>query len=267
MKDDLGKRIKENYENRTRFYLPRRTYTIIRLDGKAFHTFCKGLDKPFDSDMIDLISNTTSFLCSQIQGVVLGYCQSDEISLLLSDFETPTTQAWFDGNIQKIASISASLATYRFGEILRYKVYEKNMSKFLINAKYSTLKYIKPFAFDSRVFSIPDRTEVMNYFIWRQKDAMRNSVSMLAQSLYSHKQLNGKSIKDMKENCLRKGTNWDSLDRHLKVGTCVYKNEKIIKQSALGVEPVKRDYWFIDQQIPEFKVGEEFFENIIPKIT
>jgi tRNA(His) 5'-end guanylyltransferase len=177
MKDDLGNRMKKNYENRTRYFLPRRTNTIIRIDGEAFHTFTRGFDKPFDYILMSAMDNTTKSLCGEIQGCVMGYCQSDEISLLLTDFDKPTTDAWFDGNIQKIVSVSASMATGFFNDHLRSA---------------SDLNYGDPFAltdktafFDARVFTIPDNDEVINYFIWRQKDAVRNSISMVAQSLYS----------------------------------------------------------------------------------
>src|SRR5579871_2024133 len=104
--DPLGERIKENYENRTRMSVPRRTYTIIRLDGKAFHTYTKGFARPFDQLLMNVMDRTAAKLCESIQGAKLAYVQSDEISILLTDFETEQTDAWYDGNIQKIASIS-----------------------------------------------------------------------------------------------------------------------------------------------------------------
>ena len=117
MKDDLGKRMKEQYEQRTRTYLPRRTYTIIRLDGKAFHTYTRGMARPFDQDFMRVMDETTKYLCENIQGCVMGYTQSDEISLLLTDFTTITTDAWFDGQVQKIVSVAASMATAKFNNI------------------------------------------------------------------------------------------------------------------------------------------------------
>ena len=114
MKDALGSRIKENYEGRTRYFLPRRTYTIIRLDGKAFHTFTRQFKKPYDLDLMEIMNCTAISLCSQIQGAKFAYVQSDEINILLTDFENLSTDAWFDGNIQKITSISSSIATASF---------------------------------------------------------------------------------------------------------------------------------------------------------
>ena len=118
MTDELEKRMKSQYESRTKFFLPRRTYTLIRLDGKCFGNFTKGLKRPYDEDFMRIMNETAKFLCEEIQGTQLAFVQSDEISLLLSDFDKITTDAWFDGNIQKIVSVSASLATGKFNEVL-----------------------------------------------------------------------------------------------------------------------------------------------------
>lgn len=200
MKDALGDRIKSQYENRTRYFLPRRTYTIIRLDGKAFHNYTKDCERPFDKVLIYAMDETANFLCQEIQGARMAFVQSDEISILLTDFEKPTTAAWYDGNIQKITSISAAMATACF------------------NRKRQEQGFDKLAFFDSRVFTIPDQTEVENYFIWRQNDCVRNSISMLAQSLYTHKELLGKSSNDLQELIFQKGHNWNDYPVRLKRG-------------------------------------------------
>lgn len=164
MNDDLGKRMKESYENRVRLMLPRRTYSLVRCDGKAFHGYTKGLERPFDKQFIEDMVSTTVYLCQNVQGCRLGYWQSDEISLVLVDRGAPGTEAWFDGNQQKMVSISASMATAKFNELRPGKLA----------------------LFDSRAFTIPERHEVVNYLIWRQQDATRNSISMAAQAHFSH---------------------------------------------------------------------------------
>lgn len=199
--DALGARMKENYELRARPLLPRRTYTVVRLDGKNFHSYTRHLERPFDVQLVVDMAETAQFLCQQVQGVRLAYVQSDEISLILTDFATPHTQAWFDGNQQKIVSISASMAT----------------------AKFNQLRPDKLAFFDSRAFTIPDPIEVENYLIWRQKDAVRNSISMTAQSKFSPKQLHGKSTNEMQEMLFTEhGLNWNEYDPMLKRGTVVY---------------------------------------------
>ena len=200
-KDTLGDRMKEYYENRTRYTLPRRTYTIIRIDGKAFHSYTRGLERPFDERLVNDMDETAAYLCKNIQGAKFAFVQSDEISILLTDFDTLTTDAWFDGNIQKIASVSASMATAKFNE----------------------LRPVKIAMFDSRVFTIPSSTEVENYFIWRQQDAVRNSISSAAQSLYSPRELHGKNTNQQQEMCFQKGVNWNDYDPKFKRGRLIIK--------------------------------------------
>lgn len=199
-KDALGTRMKEQYEHRTRYFLPRRTFTILRLDGKAFHTYTRGLKKPFDTGLYKDMDNAIIEMLPQLQGAVFAYTQSDEISVLLTDFATPSTDAWFDGNLQKMVSVSASIMTAEFNKL----IYQRRMFTFACCDCLNT-----PTAyFDSRAFTIPDRVEVMNYFRWRQQDCIRNSVSMVAQSKFSHKELNGKSQSDMHEMLHGIGVNW-----------------------------------------------------------
>lgn len=212
MKDDLGNRMKEQYETRTRYSLPRRTYTIIRLDGKAFHTFTRGMKRPYDQFLMDLMDKTALALVTEIQGCKMAYTQSDEISLLLTDFETINTDAWFDGNLQKMASVSASIATANFNILF---------ALFKIQVENKEWSDIKMAYFDARVFTIPDHIEVENYFIWRQKDAVRNSVSMVAQSLYSHKELEGKSSSDKQDMIHDKGQNWNDMPDGFKRGRLI----------------------------------------------
>jgi tRNA(His) guanylyltransferase len=248
MKDDLGKRMKEQYEMRTRSYLPRRTYSIIRIDGKAFHTFTKGMERPYDSKLMDLMDQTTKELCSNIQGARLGYVQSDEISILMTDFDEINTDAWFNGQVQKIVSVSASIATRIFNQhyVSAKTVYSSGILK------------LKLAEFDSRVFCIPDRIEVENYFIWRQKDAVRNSIQMTAQSLYSHKELMGKSSNEQQEMIFQKGTNWNDMPDGFKRG-------RIIQKGILKNIDTDRIYngWII-QPAFDFIKSRDLFQPIIP---
>ena len=177
----LGDRMKEYYEN---VYagqkLPMRMPVIIRLDGKAFHTFTRGMKRPFDFDFMKLMNDTTEYLCRNIQNCVLGYVQSDEISLLIFNYKELNTSSWYDNKVQKMTSISAAMASAFFT-----KEYIK------LNPSYD-----KPIMFDSRCFVLPVH-EIANYFIWRQLDCQRNSIQQVAQSLYSPKELHGKSCKDL----------------------------------------------------------------------
>ena len=218
-------RIKNNYESRSRILLTRRTPVIIRLDGKAFHTYTTGLNKPFDEGLIEDMQQTAIYLCENIQGVKCAYVQSDEISLLLTDYDNLNTQAWFDYNVQKMTSISASLATGIFNE-LRFERRHQEWQ----TGEDDTLSFPDLANFDSRCFNIP-KEEVANYFLARQKDAVKNSISMLAQSLYSHgkpnSELYGKNSDQMQEMCFQKGYNWNDLPFEQKRGSFIIKNTYI----------------------------------------
>jgi tRNA(His) guanylyltransferase len=212
-KDELGTRIKSNYEDRTRIFLPRRSHTIIRIDGKAFHTYTRGLSRPFDDGFIEDMDTTAAYLCKNIQGAKFAFVQSDEISILLTDYDKITTDAWFDNNVQKMASVSASMATVAFNKARLNRHYHLDEPM------------IKWAEFDSRVFQIPEWAEVENYFIWRQQDCVRNSIQSVAQSLYSHKELNGKNTNEMQEMIFQKGINWNDYDPKYKRGRAIVKIE------------------------------------------
>jgi tRNA(His) guanylyltransferase len=250
MTDSIGIRMKENYENRFRYSLPRRAYTIIRIDGKAFHTYTRGLERPFDVGLIEDMNITAQYLCKEIMGARFAYVQSDEISILVTDFENINSEAWFDNNVQKIVSVSASMATTAFNKA---RLYRKN------NPLYNSDIYDMILAeFDSRVFQIPQRVEVENYFIWRQQDTVRNSIASVAQSLYSHKELNGKNSSEQQEMIFKKGINWNDYDPALKRGRIV------IKESYLS-EGAERTRWVI-QSPPTFTEDRSYLSNLIPSI-
>lgn len=223
MKDELGERMKNNFEIRTRTFLPRRTYTIIRLDGVAFHTFTKGLERPYDAGFIADMNETAAYLCSKIQGAKFAYVQSDEISILLTDFEKHVTDAWFDGEVQKIVSVSAGLASAKFNQLRLMRETSQTEDGAWINNYIDKMKLA---AFDSRVYTIPDPIEVANYFLWRQKDCTRNSITMAAQSVYSHTELEGKSSNEKQEMLFQKGINWNDYPTRQKRGGFITRVER-----------------------------------------
>ena len=202
--DNLGTRMKTYYEQIPKTKLMRRTPVAIRIDGKAFHTFTRGFAKPFDEVLGNAMVRTMEYLCKNIQGAVLGYQQSDEITLLLVDYQTFETDAWFDYEVQKMCSISASMATMAFNKYFKEEVdiwFRSNIFAFPANDHNEELMSLwdryrtaieKGAMFDARCFNIP-KEEVCNLVFWRQLDAQRNSVQMLGQANFSHAQLQGKS--------------------------------------------------------------------------
>lgn len=277
--DDLGNRMKTFYEQIPKTKLMRRTPVIIRIDGKAFHTFTRGFKRPFDEVLIKTMQETTKYLCENIQGCVLDYTQSDEITLVLIDYQRFETSAWFDYEIQKICSISASMATMAFNKFFR-----KNVEVFRYNdgenfdrgtedglEKYNLLQtYLnaleKGAMFDARVFNIP-KEEVTNCVYWRQLDASRNSIQMVGQANFSHKELQNKSCNDIQDMLMtQKGINWNDFPTYQKRGTCVVKEyyvEENPNEKGNNTE-IERSRWIIDKSIPIFK-GEdrEYIDRLV----
>lgn len=272
---NLATRMKENYEKVSKTSLMRRVPVAIRLDGKNFHTFTRGFKKPFDEILIKSMQETTKYLCENIQGCVLGYTQSDEISLLLVDYKNLNSSAWFDYEIQKICSIAASIATMAFN-----KSFTKNAEEFMTDCASSyemeglcgkgTEEYKlcevyqkaiqKGAMFDARCFNIP-KEEVVNCLYWRQIDAIRNSVQMVGQANYSSKQLDGKSCNRIKEMLLsEKNIDWDSLPIYQQRGSCCIK--KTYYPDITNTK-LMRTHWVIDNETPIFKDDRDYIERYI----
>ena len=262
MIDNLGDRMKENYENRSKTYLTRRTPVIIRLDGKAFHSFTKGFERPYDKVFHDSMNSTLKYLCESIQGCKFGYTQSDEISLLITDFDTLTTDAWFGYSVQKMCSIAASMATLAFNRFLNcYTVdYRNNIPRDedgYLDPEYDNQwkRYAnacnKGAMFDARCFNVPE-DEVVNAFVWRQKDATRNAIQMLGQCNFSHKELQGKSCNEIQDMLMtQKGINFNDMPTVFKRGVCCVKN-------ADGK-------WEIDTECPIFTQDREYINCTMVK--
>jgi tRNA(His) 5'-end guanylyltransferase len=220
---DLSKRIR-SYEDVTRSYLYKKLPVIIRVDGKSFHKLTSFLNKPHDLRFISAMDSTTLVACQLFQCCKFAYLQSDEISFLLSDLDTPNTEMWFNGDIRKICSISAATVSVSFTRILDVDG-----------------------VFDSKVFNLPIY-EVENYFIERQKDAVRNSIQGYAQSFFSPKQLYKLSCEQLQEKMFtNRKFNWDKIDTSFKRGRCVIKNSD--------------GNWIVDNEIPIFTQDREYIRS------
>jgi len=253
MTDSLGDRMKENYENRSRIYLTRRTPVIIRADGRAFHTLTHYCEKPFDESLSQRMIETTIGLCEEIQGAKCAYVQSDEISILITDYDRLNSGAWFDYNIQKMASVSASIATSAFGNAMRKIAGDWNDWK---------AQAAKRATFDSRVFNIP-KEEVTNYFVWRQQDWTRNSLEMLARAHYSHKQLDKKNSAAMHEMLHEKGVNWADLPDKWKNGSLIVKESILVDPNQDIVASNMRSEWKRKDPCPIFKNDRDAIEKLL----
>lgn len=276
---DLAKRMKD-YESVSKTKLMKRCPVICRIDGKAHHSFTRGFKRPFDEIYIKSMQETAKYLCENIQGVVLSYQQSDEITLVMVDYKKLNTSPYFDYEVQKLCSIIASMATMAFN-----KAFEKNVEAFFCNevvdnaanivneTKYKLHKtYIKAVdkgaMFDARVFNIP-KEEVTNLIYWRQVDATRNSIQMVGHANFSDTELHEKTcamIQDMLHE--QKGISWNDFPAYQKRGSCCIKTDSTITAACIDGEgktwTVERPHWIIDTEIPIFKgEGREYIEKLI----
>ena len=280
--DDLGTRMKTFYEQIPKTKLMRRTPVIIRIDGKAFHTFTRGFQKPFDEILIKTMQETTKYLCENIQCCVLGYTQSDEITLVLVDYQKFETSAWFDYEVQKMCSIAASMATMAFNKLFLDNIDEAYHEEFYkkgldqggtlselekLDAKYEVYyNKVNKAMFDARVFNIP-KEEVTNCIYWRQLDATRNSIQMVGQANFSHEELQEKNCNTIQDMLMtQKGINWNDFPTYQKRGSCCIRNKMVSEPygNRILTNNVLEGHWFIDKEIPIFKGdGREYIEKLI----
>ena len=274
----LAKRMKK-YEAVPKNTLMRRTPVIIRVDGRAFHTFTKGFQKPFDDVLMRVMQDTMKYLCENIQGCVFGYTQSDEITLILIDYKKLNSEAWFDYEVQKMCSIVASMATMAFNRFFMYEYEEFNRwiyegsptdeDKRLNDVYYNAM--CKGAMFDARTFNLP-KEEVTNNIYWRQLDASRNSIQMVGQANFSHRELLNKTCDQIQDMLMtQRGINWNDMGTSYKRGSCCVRNRRFISTSVDGAETCEirnpkepETAWIIDNDIPIFKgEGRRYIDELI----
>lgn len=248
-KNAFDERMKR-YEAVTDISLTRRCPVVMRLDGNHFHTFTRGFEKPFDMILIRTMQKTMKALCESIQGVVFGYVESDEITLVLCDYQTIDTAAWFDYRLEKICSVGASMASRYFNKFFIETVNEE-MAKSENTCRNFDVYTRKFFCadFDCRAFNVP-KEDVCNNILWRQRDAEKNSIQMLAQSLYKQKEINGISTKKLQDKMFtEKGINWNDLPIPCKRGSaCIRDNT---------------GKWYIDYEMPILSENRDYVEKQI----
>lgn len=249
---NVGDRIKDYYEGRTKQLLMRRTITILRLDGKGFSKFTQGFNKPFDDGFSDDMDETAKFLCENIQGAKFAYTQSDEITVVLCDYDNQETSAWFDYSVQKMTSVSASLATAKFNQ-LRTKRLENYAS-----IDVDDLNNMELAMFDSRVFQVPTLDEMVNTLIFRQQDCTRNSVSMAADALLKGSMEGIKNQVKQERLFQEAGVNWNDYKTK-------YKRGSVIKKVQIENNGAIRNRWVIDNETPIFTQDKEYLINFMPK--
>ncbi len=251
---NLSDRMKQ-YERPTDMYLVRRMPAIIRIDGKAFHSFTRGFSPDHDEVFRALMETTTESLCREIQSARIAYSQSDEISILLVDYNKFNTDPFLSGRVQKIVSVAASMATVYFNQAINtFCLNAQSSEKPKFDGYLASLLSDKLYKamFDARVFNIP-REDVTNYFIWRQQDAVRNSILDLGYKYFSHKQLLNHSCDQIQGKLFKeKGINWNECPIKIRRGFTVAKH---------GGE-----YWYTDLAIPEFSKDREYIDLLVNRV-
>lgn len=270
-KDSLGDRQKAYEAVNDRILVPKMSF-IVRVDGKAFHTYTRGFVKPFDTIMGATMIEVTKKLCEEIAGAVLGYTQSDEITIVCKYTDRIVSQAWFNGRVRKIETIAASKATKWFNEIFSEKVHDyienyegteeyKNTLRLFYNKKIGMAE------FDARAFNIPE-WDCINNVIWRQQDATRNSVEAVGHANFNTKELHKVNCEGIKEMLLKqKSINWESdFTPYQKYGAFCYK---IQETRTIKGETVERTLWYcnpyeeyiITEDRNRFRVLTDLSEN------
>ena len=251
--NDFDKRMKD-YETVSKTRLTKRMPVVIRVDGRAFHTFTKGFNKPYDELLCSCMQETMEYLCENIQGCVLGYTQSDEITLILVDYDNIDKSAWFDYEVQKICSVVSSMSTMKFNKLFERKVTEfiSNKPDEITQDEYVNLcsRYDNAInmgaMFDTRCFNVPEN-DICNAIIWRQRDAEKNSISSLGQAYFKQKELNGKKSNDIQDMLmLQKNINWNNVPTKFKRGSACIKTE---------------DGWKIDNEMPILTKDSSYVES------
>ena len=283
---DLAKRMKD-YEMRNRYFLQKRITVAIRVDMRAGHTFTKGFERPFDKVFMKSMQETAKYMCENMGNAKFAYVQSDEITIILVDYDTLETDCWFNYRTDKLCSISASMATMAFNRFFAQEVDKWGVETFgwewykggtndpeVANSPEYKLSEIyskaidKGAMFDARCFNIP-KEEVTNLIYWRQLDATRNSIQMVGQANFSHDELQGKTCDMIQDMLMTKyGINWNNFTIPCKRGTaCIKVGKKVTENIERVPQPFgedkvtttiieERPIWIIDRNMPILK-GED----------
>lgn len=264
--DALGDRMKA-YEDVTRTRLVRRMPVLMRLDGKAFHTFTAGMPKPYFRDFHECMWEAAKKLCEEIQGVQVAYVQSDEISLLLTDYQSLKSEAWYDSQVQKMVSVAAAICSVTFNvawcnRYMRYVVQGDDL------ATCSPSSWGE--VFDARVWNLP-KEEVVNYFVWRQQDATRNAINAAGQAKFSHRQLQGKNTSQVQEMLFQEhGINFNDYPVPQRRGACVVREKYMVgvpcpdrTNECEVLHQAERSRWVVDEDIPIFTQDRAYIQKFV----
>ena len=258
-KDALGERMRRNYEFPYRFFLTKRTPVIIRIDMNNSHSFTYSMKKPFDPIFIESMHNTGIALCEQLTNIEFAYVQADEINLLLLDSKKNSLGQWLDGNLQKMVSTAASIATIEFNRAYTHAILSHNELDNEITEQYSSK--INKMIFDACAFNIPE-SEIVNYFIHRQTECSKNSVSIIGKYYFSVDKLQNLNTLNIQEKLKSIGINWNELPTFFKRGICTKRESYVVKDEYKN-EDIQRFRWVVDYEIPVFAREKEYINQYL----
>lgn len=252
------------YRNLTDYKLMPKTYVMLMLDGRSFSKFCKQFKKPYDEIFINMMNETANFLCKEIGNCKFAYVQSDEISIVLSDFVNINSDTWFSYRIEKICSIAASLATAKFNQLMTIHLLSNSKDDNFLES----VNNMKLVQFDCKCWNVPSYNDVFAWFLYRQIDCVRNSKQMAAQTYLPHKELCGKNtdeqIKLLKD---KYEIDWHQYDDGKKYGRFIFKCV-VSGYSEQLLSTFERTKWTVHNAFPLMGInGRERFDNlnVIPK--
>ena len=252
------------YRSLTDYKLLPNSYVLVMLDGRSFSNLIKNkFEKPFDESFIDMMNQTAQYVCENVEGTKFAYVQSDEISLVLTDFDTPTTDSFFGYRLCKLTSLIASIATAKFNRLMiKYRL-EKGMG---INPG-DVIDNSPLYQFDCKVWNVPNLNDVYAWFLYRQIDCVRNSKQQAAQSYIPHKELMNLNT-DKQINLLfeKENIDWNQYSADKKYGRFISKHKVIMNNIDTG-DVYYRHKWLVQPAFPLMdETGrEKFFQlNAVP---
>ena len=246
------------------------SYVIVMLDGRSFsHMIKNKFQKPFDRIFIDMMNETAKYVCKNVQGAKFAYVQSDEISIVLTDFDTPTTDAFFGNRLCKLQSIIASLATSKFNQLMMTKLFDNLVDEYgntpLLSCEYvmERISNGQIYQFDCKAWNVPTYNDVFAWLLYRQIDCIRNSKQQTAQTYLSHKELMKRNTDEqvalLKE---RKDIDWNEFDDDLKFGRFIYKVKKTLYTE--DDSPYTRHVWEVNNGYP---LSDEYYRNMFHSLN
>lgn len=245
------------YRSLTDYKLLPNSYVIVTMDGRSFsHLIKNKFQKPFDDNFIRMMNETAQYVCKNVQGAKFAYVQSDEISIVLTDFDTPTTETFFNNRLCKLQSIIASLTTSKFNQLMTAYKLDKMVDEYGNSPKLSgnevarLIKNMQEYQFDCKCWNVPSLNDVYAWFLYRQIDCIKNSKQQTAQAYFPHTELQNKNTDEQIALLLeKKGVDWNLFGTEKKYGRFIWKEDVELTNDITKEAYIRRD-WVVHPAFP-----------------